>query len=86
MNAQVISSNHTVVIDGFQIDLWFNFKESSLDVFMDGLLIMSAPYHPSHKSFNYINIIEVATTLKNTQEKKLASKLRLEELEEKENE
>jgi hypothetical protein len=72
MKAQVISSNHTIMIDGFQVDLWYNFERSWLEIFVDGKLKVSSNFSPSHKTFNYINLIEVATTILQQHKKKLA--------------
>lgn len=63
MKAQIISTAHTVEIDGNQIDLYFNFQESTLTGFIEGKQILHSNYTPSYKSFNYINIVEVCTTL-----------------------
>lgn len=71
MKAQVISSNHTIQIDGFQIDLWYNFERSYLQIFVDGELTTQAHFSPSHKTFNYINLIEVATVTLQKHKKKL---------------
>ncbi len=61
MNGQIISSNHTVFIDGFQIDMWYNFERSWLEIYVDGILTTQAHFTPSYKTFNYINLMEVAT-------------------------
>jgi hypothetical protein len=71
MKAQVVSSNHTIIIDGFQIDIWYNFDQSLLEIFVDGTLKVSGILSPVHRSFNYINLIEVATTILQAHKQKL---------------
>lgn len=63
MKAQVISSNHTVIIDENQIDLWYNFERSWMQIFVNGEEQVGYHFSPSFKSFNYVNILEVATTI-----------------------
>lgn len=85
MRGEILATNHTIIINESQIDLWFNFRESTLQAFIDGLLILDTSYQPTHKSFNYINILEVATTLLENHELKTASQNKLREIEEAEN-
>ena len=63
MKAQIIGTNHTVMIEEIQIDLWYNFKDSTLTAFIDGHQTLHCTYTPSHQTFNYINILQVCTTL-----------------------
>lgn len=86
MKGEILATNHTIVIDGQQIDLWFNFRESTIQAFIDGVLVMSSHYSSTHKSFNYINILEVATTLLQNHELKKLHLEKLQQLEESENE
>jgi ribosomal protein L31 len=60
LNVEVISSNHTLMINDSQIDLWYMFDSGSLQMFVDGRLIISSRFHPSRLMLNYNNIIEVA--------------------------
>lgn len=62
MKGEVISSNHTMMLEDFQIDLWYNFSKTWLQIFVDGELIIEGNYTPHHKQFNYVNLMEVAAT------------------------
>ena len=62
MKGIIISSNHTVIIDGFQIDMWYNFERSQLEIYVNGELITHGNFTPSFKTFNYINLMDVAAT------------------------
>lgn len=73
MKGIIISSNHTVIIDGFQIDMWYNFERSRLEIYVDGQLETQGNFTPSFKTFNYINLMDVAaTTLEKHKKKKIA--------------
>lgn len=73
MKGQVISSNHTIMIDEFQIDLWYNFERTWMEIFVDGNMTIQGNYTPTHKQFNYVNLMEVATTALSVYKRKLAS-------------
>lgn len=60
------------MIDQFQVDLWYNFERSYLQIFVDGQLTTQATFTPSFKIFNYINLIEVATVTIQKHKKTLA--------------
>lgn len=62
MKGIIISSNHTVTIDGFQIDMWYNFERSHLEIYVNGELTTQGNFTPSFKTFNYINLMDVAAT------------------------
>lgn len=71
MIGEIIASNHTVVIDGFQVDMCYNFQRSWLEIFVDGKLTTQAAFTPSFKTFNYINLMDVATTTIQKHKKRL---------------
>jgi hypothetical protein len=70
MIGEIIGTNHTVEINGKQIDLWYNFKLQTLQAFLDGELILDSTFQPTRQSFNYINIMDVSKTLLDNYEKK----------------
>jgi len=73
MKGIIISSNHTVTIDGFQIDMWYNFERSQLEIYVNGELTTQGNFTPSFKTFNYINLMDVAaTTLEKFKRKEIA--------------
>ena len=74
MKGQVVSSNHTIMIDGFQIDLWYNFERTWMQLFVEGELIIEGNYSPTHKQFNYVNLMEVASTALQVYRRKLTTK------------
>jgi hypothetical protein len=81
MKAQIISGNHTIVIDGFQVDLWYNFERSYLQIFVDGELTTQNNFTPSFKIFNYINLIEVASVTLQKHKRTLAELQRVRQME-----
>lgn len=76
MKGEIISSNHTVIIDGFQIDMWYNFQRSWLEIYVDGTLVTQAYFTPSFKTFNYINLMEVASITLDKFKKTLAARMK----------
>ena len=65
MKGQVASSNHTLVIDEYQIDVWYNFLSLWMQIFVDGKLVIEGSFSPTAKSFNYVNILDVGITALN---------------------
>ena len=63
MKARIVCSNHTIIIEEYQIDLWYNFTDGKIQIFVDGSLISQGNFHPSFSSFNLINLMDVATTI-----------------------
>ncbi len=61
------------MIDQFQVDLWYNFERSYLQIFVDGQLTTQNNFTPSFKIFNYINLIEVATVTVQKHKRTLAA-------------
>ena len=60
MTGTIVTSNFTVMIENVQIDIWYNFSNSSMEVFIDGQLIISSTFRPNHVALNYSNVLTVA--------------------------
>lgn len=61
MKGQVLSSQHTLLIDQIQIDICFNFHSSELSIIIEGTEFTHYYYNPSFKTFNYINLMDLAS-------------------------
>lgn len=60
MKAQILSSQHTVMIEGFQIDLFYDLHNARMELFIDGAIQVSCVFRPNKVALNYSNILEVA--------------------------
>lgn len=60
MKGEVLSSQHTLLIDKIQIDICFNFHSSELSIFIEGTEFTHYHYNPQYKTFNYINLMDIA--------------------------
>lgn len=60
MKAQIVSSHHSIMIEGFQIDLIYNFSAGTLDLYIDGVMERCMTFRPNYSALSYSNIIEVA--------------------------
>ena len=60
MKGEVLSSQHTLLIDKIQIDICFNFHSSELSIFIEGKQFTHYHYSPQYKTFNYINLMDIA--------------------------
>lgn len=63
MKASIVSSNHTVMIDEYQIDLWYNFNNGTIQIYVNGSIVSQGNFAPTFQSFNLINIMDVATKI-----------------------
>lgn len=61
MKGEVLSSQHTLMIDKIQIDICFNFHSSELSIIIEGTEFTHYYYNPSFKTFNYINLMDLAS-------------------------
>jgi hypothetical protein len=60
MKGQVLSSHHSMEIEGFQIDIYFDFQSSKMIVYIEGKQFTHSHYSPSFKTFNYVNLMDIA--------------------------
>lgn len=61
MKGQVLSSHHSMEIDGTQIDIYFNFQSSEMIIYIEGQQFTHSHYSPSFKTFNYVNLMDIAS-------------------------
>lgn len=76
MKGEVLSSQHTLMIDKIQIDICFNFHSSELSIIIEGTEFTHYYYNPSFKTFNYINLMDLASKSLDYWRSKQAEKLR----------
>lgn len=62
MKAQIISTLHTVQVDNEQIDIYYDFPTSTLQIFVEGENHLSSNFNPSRQILSYNNILDIATT------------------------
>jgi len=63
MKAQVVTSQFTVMCDGYQIDICYNFNVNKLEGYVDGSCVMDANFNPSRIVLSYSNILHMAVEL-----------------------
>jgi hypothetical protein len=56
----IVTTQHTVIINGAQIDILYLFDSNVIMMFVDGEVVQEAKFHPSRLVINYVNLIEVA--------------------------
>lgn len=60
MRAQVASTNITILIDGYQIDIFYFFITRTMQIFVEGQLITDTIFEPARHTFNYVNMSDIA--------------------------
>lgn len=60
MKGQVLSSHHSMVIDEIQVDIYFDFYSSQMIIYIEGKEFTHSHYSPSFKTFNYVNLMDIA--------------------------
>lgn len=63
MRAEIITSQFTVMADGYQIDICYNFSVNMLEGYVDGKCIMNANFNPARVVLSYSNILHMAVEL-----------------------
>ena len=62
MKAEIIDTHHTIQVHDIQIDLFYNFKDGMMTVFIDGNYFNRSRFNPSRQILSYTNILDVSTT------------------------
>lgn len=60
MKGKVISSQHTLEIDGNQVDICYEFVSNEISIYVNGFHFTSNHFTPSFKVFNYVNLMDLA--------------------------
>ena len=60
MKAQIVSSHHSVMIEGFQIDMIYDFSNNILECYVDGSLYKRVNFRPNYVALSYLNVLEVS--------------------------
>lgn len=63
---RIISTQHTVEINGLQIDISYIFEALTIQIFVEGKLVQSGLFHPSRLVINYVNLVEIAEHIYDT--------------------
>lgn len=63
MKATIVTSQFTVMVDGYQIDICYNFNANMLEGYVDGECIMNASFNPARVVLSYSNILHMAVEL-----------------------
>lgn len=63
MKAEVVTSQFTVMADGYQIDIAYNFRVNMIEGYVDGHCIMNASFNPARTILSYTNIMHMAIEL-----------------------
>lgn len=63
MKATIVTSQFTIMIDEFQIDICYNFSANMLEGYVDGYCIMNAKFNPARVILSYPNILHMAIEL-----------------------
>lgn len=63
MKAAIITSQFTVMIDEYQIDICYNFSVNMIEGYVDGYCVMNAKFTPARITLSYPNILHMATEL-----------------------
>ncbi len=78
MRAEIVTSQFTVMADGYQIDICYLWSNNILEIYVDGELITYAKFNPARITLSYTNILHVAIeSLKNHHSKIAAQGLNL---------
>jgi hypothetical protein len=70
MKATIIDTHHTVLINNEQVDLIYNFIDSTLTCFIDARQVTKAYFKPSRMILSYTNVMEVASYYYDMNEKR----------------
>jgi|KBSSwiStaDraftv2_1062776.scaffolds.fasta_scaffold195431_2 hypothetical protein len=62
MKAKIIDTHHTVQIENIQIDLFYNFNDGMLEVYIDGNYFVRSRFNPSRQILSYTNVLDVSVT------------------------
>lgn len=62
MKATIIDTHHCIEIDGTQLDIFYNFINNTIQVYINGDHYISSTFHPGRVILSYTNILQVATT------------------------
>lgn len=62
MKAQIISTLHTIQVDDEQIDIYYDFPTSTLQIFVEGEHHLTSNFNPSRQILSYNNILDISTT------------------------
>lgn len=63
MKATIVTSQFTVMVDGYQIDICYNFNCNKLEGYVDGECVMDANFNPARVVLSYSNILHMAVEL-----------------------
>lgn len=65
MKATIISSQFTVMIDGYQIDICYLYESNWMETYVDGECVSNTKFNPSRLTLSFTNLLHVAVeTLK----------------------
>lgn len=62
MKAKIIDTHHTVQIEEIQIDLFYNFNDGMLEVYIEGKYFVRSRFNPSRQILSYTNVLDVSVT------------------------
>ena len=60
MKAEIVTSQFTVMADGYQIDICYLWSSNWMEIYIDGELITYAKFNPARVTLSYTNILHVA--------------------------
>jgi hypothetical protein len=60
MRAEIVTSQFTVMADGYQIDICYLWSNNILEIYVDGELITYSKFNPARITLSYTNILHVA--------------------------
>lgn len=62
MKATIIDTHHCIEIEGNQLDLFYNFINNTIQVYINGDHYISSTFHPGRVILSYTNVLQVGTT------------------------
>lgn len=60
MKAEILSTTHTIGIDKAQLDIFYFFRSHTMEVYVDGELMIHAQFNPSRMILSYTNVVDIA--------------------------